>query len=220
MQDKLQQLNELVARVIDIYGAGAVLSWDQETNMPPGGAQARADQRATLSALAHEFFTADEIGLLLDDLEPYLDELDPDSDEARLISITRREYDKKTKIPADLVKAISRSKSLSSQAWKQARANSEFSTFAPLLEEMVDLQIQWAECFQPYDNIYDPLLDHFEPGLDTAQVDAVFSGLKPPLVELVSAIAENADRVDPSVLRRHGRGADPCHTSQPGRPAR
>ncbi len=89
------------------------------------------------------------------------------------------------------------------QAWRTARAENAFGVFEPLLQQMVDLQVEWAACFGASDNPYDRLLDRWEPGLDYAQVDAVFAGLKPPLVNLVKAIGEHADRVDPSALRRH-----------------
>ena len=98
MEKKLQELKRRLAEVADLQNAAAMLSWDQQTYMPPGGAEARGNQLGTLSSIAHRKFVSDEMGQLLEDLESYTDELDPDSDEARLIQVVRRNFDKKTKV--------------------------------------------------------------------------------------------------------------------------
>jgi len=202
MQDKLQELNERLARFLDLTGVNGVLQWDQETYMPSGGAQARADQMATIEELRHRIVTDEAIGRLLDELAPYEAELDYDSDEAAMIRVARREYEKRVRVPADLVAEIQRTASLGGVVWQQARAENDWAKFEPLLAKMVDLKTQWAECFAPYDNIYDPLLDDYEPGITYDQINAVFQGLKPHLVALVEQIRERQDAVDDSVLRR------------------
>ena len=203
MKEKLEQLKTLLARIADLEYAAAVLDWDQETYMPEGGVQARADQLSTLQGLAHEYFVDEEVGTLLHDLAAHLDELDYDSDEASLIRVSLRDYEKQVKVHGDLVREISRTSALGTQAWREAREKDDFSLFQPYLEKMVELKIRWAECFKPYDNIYDPLLDDFEPGMTYEQISAVFAELKPPLVELVRAISQKRDAVDDSVLKAH-----------------
>ncbi len=187
---QLQRLKTLLGEVVDLQRAAAVLGWDQETYMPPGGAAQRGQQLATLSRLAHVKFTSDEIGALLEDLAPYVAQLDPDSDEARLIKVTRRDYDKATRVPPELVAEISQAASEGQVAWREARAAADFSQFRPYLERLVDLKRAYARLFAPYDHIYDPLLDDFEPGMKTAEVQAIFEALRPQQVELIQAIAE------------------------------
>jgi carboxypeptidase Taq len=99
MQPKLQELKTRLVEVNDLRSAAALLSWDQTTYMPPGGAEARGRQMATLGRLAHEKFTDPALGKLLDDLRPYAASLPYDSDEASLIRITRRNYERATKVP-------------------------------------------------------------------------------------------------------------------------
>ncbi len=190
LEAKIQRLKTLLGEVVDLQRAAAVLGWDQETYMPPGGAAQRGQQLATLSRLAHVKFTSDEIGALLEDLAPYAAQLDPDSDEARLIKVTRRDYDKATRVPPDLVAEMSRAASEGQVAWREARAAADFSKFRPYLERLVDLKRAYARLFAPYDHIYDPLLDDFEPGMKTAEVQAIFEALRPQQVELIQAIAE------------------------------
>jgi carboxypeptidase Taq len=203
LQEQLSQLKRRLARLADIRAATNVLEWDQETYMPDGGTESRADQLSTLEGLAHEYFTSDEMGSLLDDLAAGLDQMDYDADEASIIRVALREYEKLVKVPASLIQEIARVSALGFQAWQQAREQDDFSLFEPLLTRIVDLKKQWAACFDPDKNLYDPLLDSFEPGITHRQIEAVFAGLKPPLIELVRAIRENQDAVDDSVLDGH-----------------
>lgn len=204
MQEKLNQLKEHLARVSDLTFAYWLLSWDQRVMMPPGGAAARADQSSTLQGLAHQFFTSDEVGQLLEDLTPYLEELDGDSDEARIISVNYRNYQRKKRIPVDLAVEIARLSSLARQSWHAAKEQNDFGIFQPHLEQMLDLMIQKAEALAPdSDNPYDGLLDDYEAGMDYAVIDRVFSGLKPHLVELITAVDANQAAVDDGVLHRH-----------------
>ncbi len=200
MDEKLQALRTRLKDVFNLNNAAELLGWDQQVNMPPGGAAARAEQLATLHRLAHELFTTDEIGQLLVDLEgagfPY------DSDEASLVRVVRRDYDKARKLPPELVAEMSRTFSLGHHIWTKARANKDFSQFRDILKKIIGLNIQAAEAFGYDDVIYDALLDQYEPGMKTAEVAQVFATLKAELVPLVQAIGERAGAVDDAVLNQ------------------
>jgi carboxypeptidase Taq len=157
---------------------------------------------ATLSRIAHLKFTADEVGQLLEDLTPYANELDPDSDDARLIRVTNRLYRKKSRVPASLMAEIAKASSDAHLVWVRARQDSNFGDFQPSLEIMLDLKRQYAECFRPFDHIYDPFLDDYEPGLKTAQVQEIFTALRPQQVELLRAISKSP-QVDDSFLHQN-----------------
>lgn len=201
MNETFERLKEELARVGDLKKAAAVLSWDQETYMPPKGAQARAQQLATLSRLAHEFFTSDEIGELLDRLEPQVRDLPYDSFEASLVRVTKRDYEKARRVPTELVEELARATSLGTEAWKEARAQSQFDRFRPHLEKIVELTIQKAEALGYEDHLYDALLDLYEPEMKTAHVKRILDDLREELVPLVKSIAER-EPPDDSFLRR------------------
>ena len=203
MEEKFRALKEHLAQVCDLRMAAAVLSWDRETYMPPGGGEARARQLATLSRLAHETFVADEVGEWLEALAPYEAGLDFDSDDASLLRVARRDYDKERRVPASLVAEMAQAASLGQGAWEAAREAADFSLFEPHLVKLLALRIQWANCFDHDESIYDPMLDDFEPGLTTAQVRTIFDQVRAPVIELVSAIGERQDRVDASCLQGH-----------------
>ncbi len=200
MQEKLDQLKQHLARAIDLRYAASLLTWDQETYMPGGGARSRADQLGTLWSLSHRYLVSEEVGELLEELSAHLDKLDPASDEAGIIRVNKRDYERESKIPTSLVEEIARTGSLTKQAWREARTKDDFSIFAPLLEKTVDLQRQWVNCFDPVGNPYDRLLDRFEPGMNSATAEDVFTGLKPGLIRLAQAISEKEGAVDASVL--------------------
>jgi carboxypeptidase Taq len=200
MEENFEQLKEHLAEISDLGAAAAIMGWDQETYMPPGATEDRSLQMATLSRIIHQKFTSDEIGELLEKLTPELSSLDPDSDEARIIKNVSREYEKQRKVPSEWVAEFSRVTSLAQESWKKAREESVFAQFLPDLTRVIELRRQYTQYFAPYDHIYDPLLDDFEPGMKTAYVKKVFDELRPKQVELVQAIMDSPYPVDDSIL--------------------
>jgi carboxypeptidase Taq len=201
MEDKIQQLKTILAEVADLNYASALLGWDQQTYMPVGGAEARGNQLALLGRLAHERATSPELGQLLQDLKPYASTLDPDSDEARLIKVTARDYAKATRVPSSHIVEFSQVTTMAQQAWVEARRKSDFSIFQPHLEKVVALRQEYAAFFPEFDSPYDALLDDFEPGMQTADVKLIFDGLRTKQVELIKAIASKP-QVDDSFLHQ------------------
>lgn len=199
---KMQQLIELAAELDDLQGIQAVLGWDQQIHMPPGGAEDRGMQSAALGRIIHEKFTSEEVGQLIADLEEEVGDLTAETDEARMVKVSKRAYEKQTKIPLPLLMEFIQTTTMANEAWVKARAQSDFSIFQPLLEKIVDLRKQYADLFKPYEHIYDPLLDDFEPGMKTAEVKGIFDALRPQQVALIQAIAEK-EPPDNTFLKQH-----------------
>ena len=167
--------------------------------MPPQGGPVRAMQLATVSKLLHEQLVSDELGALLEELRPYEDSLDHDSDEASLIRVTRRDRDKELRVPAELREEQARAGAEGFPVWVEARRTSDFELFRPYLEHNVELRRRYAECFE-VDEPYDALLDDFEPGMRTAEVREVFAQLRDGLVPLIAEVSKQ--EIDDSML--HG----------------
>jgi carboxypeptidase Taq len=200
MSEKLVQLKTLLAEVADLNYSAALLGWDQQTYMPPGGAEARGNQLATLSRISHDKFVTDEIGTLLSDLEQEYAGAQADSDEVRLLKVTRHSYDQQVRVPSDFVAEFAVVTSKAFEAWMEARGKSDFSIFRPHLEKVVELNQRFVGFFPPADHPYDILLDQFERGMKTADVQAIFDVLRPQQVELIKAISEKP-QVDDSFLK-------------------
>jgi carboxypeptidase Taq len=198
-EQQLQELKTRLAEIADLNHASALLGWDHQTYMPPAGAEDRGNQLATLGQIAHNKFVSAEVGKLLDDLQPYVSQLDPDSFDARLVKVTRRNYDKEIKVPVELVKEIAMVTTAAYGAWGKARAENDFPHFQPHLEKIIDLAHRYVELFAPYDHVYDPMIDIFEPGLKTADIKAIFNALRPQQVELIRKIV-NRPQVDDSFV--------------------
>jgi carboxypeptidase Taq len=173
--------------------------------MPPGGVQARADQQSTLHRLAHERFTSEEVGRLLDSLEGEVAGLPFDSYEASLVRVTRRDYEQQVKIPAELVSDMARAGATARPHWEKARTEDNFSLFAPYLEKNVELNRRLADALGYKQRPYDALIDLFEPGLTTQQLEQLFAQLRTAIVPLVADIARHEDAVDDRAV--HGRFA-------------
>ncbi len=203
MESKFAALKARLAEIHDLNKVGWVLNWDQRTMMPVKGGRVRAEQLATLQKVAHEKFTAPEVGQLLDDLAAYEQSLPYDSDEASLIRVARRDYDKARRVPGDLRAEMARTNALASQVWIDARKQSDFAMFLPHLQKVVELKHRYVECYDEADHIYDVLLDDYEPGMKTAEVQRVFDDLKRDLVPLIARLAERAGAVDNTCLYGH-----------------
>lgn len=202
MKEKFEQLKTLVREVSDIESASAVLYWDQSTYMPPGGAAARGRQRATLDRIAHEKLTAPMMGELLEALRPFAAEHPDDSDEAALIRVTRRDYEKATRVPSRFVAERSAHSAASYAAWVKARPADDFAAVQPYLEKTVDLSRQLADFFPGYDHIADPLIDFADPGMKAETIRALFADLRAELTPLMQAITRHPP-ADDRCLHRH-----------------
>jgi carboxypeptidase Taq len=201
-ESQLSELKTIVNRYSDLTAVIGLLNWDLETFMPPGGSSGRGHQLATMTRIAHETLASDRVGKLLDQLRPYGEQLEPDSDHARFIKVIDRLFKKRSCVPASLMAEIAKISGDSHHVWVQARENADFASFEPCLEKLLSLKRQYADYFQPFDHIYDPLLDDYEPGLLTADVQSIFSALRPRQVELLRAISEQP-QVDDSFLHQH-----------------
>jgi carboxypeptidase Taq len=192
----LRALRERLAEISDLGRTVGVLAWDQKVTMPPGGHAARAEAMATVGRIAHELFVDAEIGNLLERLRPLEESLEYDSDDASLIRVTRRDWEKQRRVPTELRTEMIRSAALGNRVWIEARATNDFAAFLPALQRNLDLKRRYVECFEWDDSPYTPLLDDFEPLMKTSEVAEVFATIRPVLSELV----REAPHVDASFL--------------------
>ncbi len=188
MESKFVQLKTYLAEAMDLFFVSGLLSWDQQTNMPPGGAETRGQLTGTIERLMHLRLSSPELGQLLEDLKSEVSNLDPDSDDVRLYKVTVREYERRTKVPPELVTELAEIIGVAHNTWERAKAENDFASFKPYLEKIVELRRTFARLFEPFEHIYDPLLAIYEPGIKTSEVKAIFEALRPQQVELIREI--------------------------------
>src|SRR5215203_5807153 len=195
--DTLELLRDRLATVSDLNSAAALLHWDQETYMPPGGVPLRAEQLSTMRRLAHEMLVSEETRRLLGPAEPP----DPDTEEHALLRLARRDHDRAARLPARLVAELSRARSLAQPVWARAREESDWEAFAPHLESILVLVRESAEHLGYEEHPYDALLDLYEPGTKMSRLREMFDGLKADLVPMIQRLPSDEDRSRPL----HGR---------------
>jgi len=191
MSTTTKEIREVQARlqeISDLRSTLAILAWDQSTYMPPGGAAARARQVETLGRLVHERSIDPVLGQLLDSLRPYGESLPYESDEASLIRIAHRDYEKAIRVPAAFMAELWSHQAESYQAWAEARPANDFAGVRPYLEKTLDLCQQYAGFFPGYEHIADPLIDMLDEGMTASTVRALFTQLRRQLMPMVQAI--------------------------------
>jgi carboxypeptidase Taq len=203
MTDPLEALRERMAALADLRNVAQLLDWDQQTMMPPRGAPARAETVGTVQRISHEMFISDETGRLIEAAASQLDGAAPDSDEAALVRVVRRRWEKSRRVPSELAADLARAASVGQQAWIAARRESDFAGFIPYLERNFELVRRYVDCFDDLESAYDPLLDDYEPGARTVDVARLFDELKSELLALIAAVSGHAERVDDSYLHGH-----------------
>jgi carboxypeptidase Taq len=197
----LDALKRELGELKDLDRIASLLGWDEQVMMPPDGAAARSDQLSTLSRIIHERATSPRLGKLLDAAEPIVAALNSDSDDARLVKVARREFEKEVKVPKDLREAITRACSESYPVWVEARQKNDFASFRPCLEKTLELRRRYIECMAPETEPYDALLDEFEQGMTAAEIRPIFARLKEVLIPLVHAVG-SSDAIDDRPLRQ------------------
>lgn len=197
-----QNLCEAVQEATLLERVLHLLEWDELTQMPKAGGDYRADQSTLLAGIVHQKQTDPVIGEWLDMLADSPLAADPKSDTGANIQHLRRDYDKKTKLPQQLVEQLTRACTVGQQVWVEARKADSFKIFQPNLEEIVRLKREEAAALGYEDTPYTPLLDDYEPGETTANVERVLRELRKALVPLVQAIADSPQRPDASILAR------------------
>lgn len=186
------ELERRFERMYLLRDAAAVLEWDASTFMPDGGAQARADQMATLRVIRHELLTAPDLGDLLASAEA------GDLDEWQHANVRemRREWIHATAVPSRLVEARSQAVSACEMRWRSARRANDFEGLRPLLEEVLRLTREVAQAKSESLGVspYDALLDEWEPGGRSADLDRVFGALEAFLPGLVEKVLDHQQR--------------------------
>lgn len=168
-----------------VSSAASVIGWDQETYLPDSGHSWRADQLAWLSEKAHELGTSAAWG-------DALAEAESNAESPALLAVMRRDYDRATKLPGELVAREAQASSLAKQAWAEARKKSDFPSFAPHLEILLGIAREKAERWGYQAEAYDALIDTYERGATAAVISTLFDALRPRLRDLAAAAVEKS----------------------------
>ena len=202
-QDAYQKLIERSKQVGLLATVGSLLHWDMETGMPDGGSQHRGEQLSLLSGMAHEQFVDPAMGEWLDAVEGSDVVADPASDAAVNVRELRREYDREVKVPKRLVEELARVTSEAHVVWRDAREESDFQAFAPILQRIVELTREKADAIANGATRYETLMDAYEPGMTTSEMQGVFDNLIKDAKPLLDAVIASGKKPDKTILTRY-----------------
>ena len=200
MEEKLAKFKSMLQDMCDLQSASLLLTWDQGTFMPPGGAEARGRLSALIDRLAQERLVDPALLRLLEELEPYAESLPFDDDEAALVRATRREYERMGKVPPEFMSEFSEHSVAAYEVWVAARAENDWKKVAPYLEKTLEFSRRFADYFPGYDHIADPLIARIDYGMKAADIRRIFAELREHLVPLIEAI-RGQPPVDTACLR-------------------
>lgn len=186
-------------RIADIKSASAVLQWDQETYLPKGGAHFRGQQISTLAELAHQFFSEEELGKVLNELLSK-DDLTPG--QKRNVELTLEDYQKNKKYTSSFVRTLSEQINKTFHSWIEAREKNSFSVYVNDLDALLKLKREEAEILGYTKHPYDALLNEYEKGATVDLIDSTFVRLLPPLKDLFEKIISTT-QVDNRFLNQY-----------------
>jgi carboxypeptidase Taq len=184
------QIFERARELAVIHSAASVLGWDQETYLPSASTMHRARQIAWLSSRAHEIATSEDWKRDLEAAEAA--DTGKDAKLTANLRELRREFDRATKLPVELVARESTATSLAKHAWADAREHSDFSAFAPHLGTLLEIAREKAHLWGYSGEPYDALLEGYERRTSTAAVAALFDSMKPALRDLAAKAVEKS----------------------------
>ncbi len=198
-----KQLSEKIQEIYSLRSANALLGWDQETKMPPGGGEGRAMAMASLSKIIQEKYVDRQMGDLL---EAALDVSDTNPAQKAIIREIKRDRDRYLKIPAKLTEQMAKTSSLCQQNWAKARQTNDSASYNPWLSKMLDLCKEQAKCIGYTESPYDPMLDIYEPDMKTSEIRPVFSELKTAISSLLEKL--EASKIQFPALPENGYSID------------
>ena len=198
IQTVFTKLSTIFKEVSHLRGIRRLLAWDQETFMPKMGQDNRAEQTAFISSLIHQRITSEKTGKLLQELRRALGPCSnhDHSDQYVCLREWERVYQRQKKVPKELVEQLSRQSVLAHEAWKKARKEADFSAFLPFLKELVALSRQKAKCIGYEESPYDALLDEYEQGVTTRELESLFKTLVPETQALLHKLEGHFSKVN------------------------
>ena len=193
------QYKNTMQKIADVKYSGAVLQWDQETYIPKKAGEIRGRQIATLTEIAHELFTDEKLGGLLNELAGR-DDLS--ITEKRNVELTLEDYNRNKKLSPAFVRAMTEAVNKSFYAWLAARKENRFAVFEHPLDQLIQFKKQEADLLGYDIHPYNALMNDYEKGVTVAMVDDIFDKLKPRLKQLLDDIA-GKQQVNDDFLHQH-----------------
>ena len=194
-----QKFMDLLKEQSSYSEAIGLMAWDMRTKAPKKGMDNRSEVLGVLSQKVHELQTSSE-------MKHYIESLKGNTKDpiiTKAVAEAEEEYERTAKIPTDEYRAYVTLQSKAEAMWGEAKANNDFESFRPYLEELVEYNKKFAKYWGYEGNIYDALLHNYEPGVTVAKLDEVFPKVRKALTGLLEKIKNAPVQPDPTILQGH-----------------
>ena len=201
-KNKYLKIKEYCRQTKVLASVESALSWDQETYMPDHAISHRSDQIYMIATLVHSRWTSDELRILLEDcLDLISGELKLkglSKEESRQLELLYLDWKKKISLPNEFVASFSKTVAEATHIWQKAKNNSDFLTFEPYLQKIINFSCQRAAYIDDKKPVYDVFLDEYEPGLTTDKLIEILSPLKKECIQMLKQI--NLSKFKPKMI--------------------
>ena len=204
-ESKITELRTYLLELAHLDSVSALLDWDQSVNMPTNhnGHQARAALSAYMAGLRHRKATSPEFENLLLEAKLKASDGQLDADEKCIVTEAWDDFERNKKLPPDFVEEQTRMTGKAQQAWETAKDKSDFKLFKPHLEEIVALKRQEADYSRESgQDLYDALLDNYEPGFPSARLEIIFKEVKDFLLSFIQILPRSPHWTKSDVVRK------------------
>ena len=187
-----QELCRVYSRIYRYNHLAAIVGWDRNAMMPPKGNEARAAAEAELNTLIHRTRTDPR---LADWLTAAEQEALGDVERANLREI-RRDWRDANALPEALVEAKTMAGARCEHAWRTQRAANDWLGFLENFREVVRLSREEARLLADDTGLarYDALMDRYEPGVRSADIDRIFGDVQQWLPDLIRRVQDKQSR--------------------------
>lgn len=192
LEAKEKAFQEYLKELNSYREAITLIQWDLRTKIPKKAVEQRSEVVGYLSQKVHQMQVSAKMKEFIDELK--------DKTENEIIQKSILEcqdtFEKNRKIPEEEFKDYVMLQSKSEAVWQEAREKADFTLFQPYLERLVEYNKKFANYWGYKENIYDALLNNYEPGMTVKTLDEVFPRVRKSLTELLKKI--NASSVKPN----------------------
>jgi len=192
MSSEYEKLISYVKKTEALSHASSIIAWDQETMMPKGAVEQRADCLASIESEIHNRNSSLIIGELLESIQTN----NLNKEQKSNVFHVKKSFHRASKIPNDLATKIAKTCSLSQMSWVNSKNTKDTKEFLKYFKEVIRLKREEAELLSNSNNIYDALIDDFEPGMTVKKLDKIFNNLRKSLINLREKIQDKNFKIN------------------------
>ncbi len=182
------ELLEISEQLRNIQRSLFLLAWDERTYMPEGAIEGRSESKAELSQIYHEKLTSEKTKKVIDELNKESAQAELDEVQKAAVREMTRDFERRYKVPDELIKKMSKISTKAQSAWEKARERSDFELFLPHLEKQIEVKKEAAEYIGYENEPYDAHIEEFEPGFTAEKIERIFEPMKKELSSMATDI--------------------------------